>query len=91
MGAGRGHRDPPGVTQCLLRNTGEVEVCIPALKLELGVGLSVEDALGFSLRLVRFKKVGLWIGVGTGLGYARKRIWEGSVQCRSAEHYVSQR
>lgn len=55
--------------------------------------VSVEDALGFNLRmrLMRFKMVGLWIGVGTGLGYVRKRIWEGSVQCRSAEHYVSQR
>lgn len=55
--------------------------------------VSVEDALGFNLRmgLVRFKMVDLWIGVGTGLGYVRKRTWEGSVQCRSAEHYVSQR
>lgn len=32
--------------------------------------------MGLRMRLVRFKRVGLWIGVRICLGYVRKRIWK---------------
>ena len=85
------------MTQSLLCNPGDMDMCSLALELEQGIASqwrvhwgSVRD-MGLGMRLMRLKRVPWEIGVGAGLVKSGKGCGRDCLQCSSAEHQIAQR
>ena len=85
------------MTQSLLCNPGDMDMCSLALELERGIASQLrvhwvsDRDMGLGMRLMRLKRVPWEIGVGAGLVKSGKACGRDCPHCSSAEHQVAQR